>query len=152
MIETCNRRVVACAAAVLFTLVGCSDDTESTGTGSDVTAGDVRSEASDVLGAAGSFAQSTLEQYRERKRDAVIELTQEIEDLKTRGASLTGDARSEADDAIQRLREKRDAFLVQLEEARADSADAWQEVRRGLDRAWTDLDDALKSALERFDD
>ena len=152
MMKTCNKRLAAGAAAVLLSLAGCSEESDSTGTAGDVNAQDVRREASEALGTAGAFAQSTVEQYRQSMRSSIEEADRDIERLKARAASMTGDAKAEAEVVIQNLGEQRDAFAERLDDLRADSTDAWQEIKRGLDRAWTDLNEARKSALDRFDD
>ena len=152
VMNTRNKRLAAGAIVMLFSLVGCYEESDSTGTARDVDALDVRREASEAIGAAGAFAQSTVEQYRQSMRSSIEEADRDIERLKARAASMTGDAKAEADNVIRNLSEQRDTLAQRLDDLRADSADAWQEIKRGLDRAWTDLNEARKSALDRFDD
>lgn len=146
-----NSIIAACATGVILALACCTGDGDAPTAGDDVTAEDVRREASEAAGTAGAFARSTVEEYKQEMRDAISAIDRDIEELRSRAESLTGDAKADAEDAIEDLRDQRDAFITRLNEASADSADAWREVRQGLDAAWADLSQAWQSARDQFD-
>lgn len=152
MYEFCKFVLTVSATAGLVMLIGCSGADDQALPGDGATAEDVQREAAETADAAGSFARSTVEQYKHDMREAVRNIDRDIEKLETRAESLSGDARAQVEDTIEQLRNQRDAFVDRLEQARADTADAWQDIRSGLDRAWNDLEQAGRNALDRFGD
>jgi len=144
--------LAACTATALLAQAGCSGDTDRSSSDGGTSAEDVRREASEAVGAAGSFARSTVDNYKQDMRESISDLNDDIADLVARSESLAGDAQDEAKQLIASLRDRRDALSTRLDEARADSASAWEDTKGGLDRAWRDLDQARRDALERFDD
>lgn len=147
--------VAAVSAALLAAALTACEDTEPdpvpNGPVGDVTAGDVADETRDAMNTAGEFTAQTIDNWRAGMRDELAELDRDIQRLEARAAQLTGEAQAEAREAANDLRAMRDDFVRRVDEASADTAAAWRDVRTGLERGWDELTIAANRALERFD-
>lgn len=137
-----------------LTLAGCGEQDEATGNGAEApertTAQDVAREASEAAATAGEFAKDQINAYRKNARDGLDAIETSIDALAQRVENLSGEAKIKAERELEDLREQRDAFVAELDEASADSAEAWDDVKAGLDLAWADLESATESAMNRF--
>ncbi len=119
---------------------------------SEVTSDDVAREASEAMNTAKTFAASEIDAFRNSMEANVEAVNERIDTLAARAESLTGDARAQIDEAIESLRDQRDAFMRRINEASADSADAWADLKSGLQDAWKELEQASKDAVDQFGD
>jgi len=74
----------------------------------------------------------------------------EIAKLEARTSQLEGDARIALQEQLEELRGKREALSEKREKLRHASDEAWQDVKTGIDGAWRNLDNAVRSAVSRF--
>lgn len=135
--------------AMLIIFPACSDETQDANQG-DVSAQDVREQAGRTVDTAAAFAQSTVEDYKQTMRARVDALNEDIQSIEDRMDSLSAEAKSEAQSTLDTLRTKRDNFMSRIESLSAQSESAWNELKSGVDRAWTELNDARKAALDQF--
>ncbi|MBC7152338.1 MAG: hypothetical protein H5U22_23420 [Rhizobium sp.] len=118
-----------------------------------------------LIAAPAAFAQDTISQTRpnaqddpslarqavEWSQDRLAELDATIAVLKKESARLQGEARAKADETLKTLREKRDAYQAQAEEAVA-NASSWTDAQvatasKSLDENWTAFQIALDDYL-----
>lgn len=148
------RTVVFSTGLAALMLVGCDKHDAANGSGTEAqeptTAEDVAREASDAVTTAGEFAAGQIDTYKDNARKGLDTIEASIDTLSQRVENLSGGAKVEAQRALDNLRERRDEFVSDLDEATADSAKAWNDVKAGLDRAWNDLESATESAMNRF--
>jgi ABC-type transporter Mla subunit MlaD len=115
-----------------------------------VTPGDLADDIGRAADSASDLFSQQLRDYRQTMADRLDTVSADIARLEARAEQLTGEARQEADNAVEALRTQRAAFAARLERASADSAAAWQELKNGLDNAWNDLKNARDAAMDRF--
>ena len=70
--------------------------------------------------------------------------------LKRKSVELKGDAKAQADKALDELNVQRDKASRQLEELKRRSASAWEDVKAATASAMDDLKDAYENLKERF--
>lgn len=137
-----------------LTLGGCDNSESSANSGAkpqkEATASDVARETAEAAQTAVDFAQATIDEYMKNAREGLGTIETSIVILQQRVENMSGEAKIEAQRAIEKLREQRDTFVSEIDKASADSAKAWNDVKGGLDRAWTDLESAAKSAMDQF--
>ena len=86
-----------------------------------------------------------------RKLEAEIEeWNAEIDLLRAKAKSASADAQLDYEQQIDDLKSKRDEMEVKLQELNDASAGAWEDVKRGVDRAWKDMSAAVEAATSRF--
>lgn len=95
---------------------------------------------------------SLARQAVERSQDRLAELDATIAVLEKESARLQGEARAKADVTLKTLREKRDAYRTQAEDAAA-NAKSWTDAqvaaaRKSLDDNWTAFQTARDDYLE----
>ncbi len=142
------------AAGLLACLaLGCGGGSEEEGDGAGgegPTAADVADETREAAGTAGAYAERTLEEVRADMRDRLEAADERIESLEARATELTGDARSELEETLDGLRRQREQVADRLDALGDASGDAWRDVAAGAERAWSELDAAVSSAVDRF--
>jgi hypothetical protein len=147
--------ITMCAGAIAgLTLAGCDSSESSANSGAkpqnEATASDVVREASEAAQTAGDFAQATIEKYIDTAREGLSSVDTSIKTFSQRVENMSGEAKITAQQALEKLREQRDTYVSELDEASANSAKAWSDVMGGLDRAWADLESATKLAADQF--
>ena len=86
-------------------------------------------------------------QFLHRKID---EWNLEIDRLVGLKNQIEEDSKTELNAQIYSLTQKRTEIEQQLQEITATSADAWDDMKSGLDLAWEAMNTAVKSAVSRF--
>lgn len=132
-----------CACGAM--LSGCVESSED-----DVTARDIKDQAAQTMETTREFAQDQIESYKESFQERMNVINTQIDMLETHAATLTGDAKDEVESVINDLESSRDSFMERVQNAQADSQDAWDDIKSGLDSAWDDLKSSAEDAAERF--
>jgi uncharacterized coiled-coil DUF342 family protein len=86
-------------------------------------------------------------QFLHRKID---EWNLEIDKLVSLKDQIEEDSKTELNAQIDSLTQKRTEIEQQLQEITATSADAWDDMKSGIDLAWEAMNTAVKSAVSRF--
>jgi predicted nucleic acid-binding Zn-ribbon protein len=76
---------------------------------------------------------------------------EKIDKLETRLQDVSANARQQYEQELDTLKARRDAYQQRALELQAASADAWSDLRSGLDEAWRNLADALEKAKTHFE-
>lgn len=90
------------------------------------------------------------ETYVDKLRAQLNEWEAEIAKLEAKARQVSADAKLEMTKQIGALRSRRDALRGQIAQAQDASADAWGELRKGLERAGAELKAALDNARAKF--
>jgi hypothetical protein len=90
----------------------------------------------------GKF-QRTMERQLDELEQKIAELEQLAEDIQT-------DIEPEARELLEELKAKRDVARQKLNELEESSGDAWEELRKGLERTWQELEEAFDRAASRL--
>lgn len=91
-------------------------------------------------------------------RDAFVDLMKarmdewnaEIDVLEARARKTEASARVQGEEALKRLRERRDEFRARLEDLRKSGEGAWEDLRSGVSSAADSLRKALEQAGSHF--
>jgi SMC interacting uncharacterized protein involved in chromosome segregation len=86
----------------------------------------------------------------ERWEAALKEWSAKIEVLDAKARRLKADLKEEAQTQVTSLRSKEHALAEQLAKAKASGEEAWDDVRSGLNDAWSDLKDAIERASTKM--
>ncbi|MDZ7754116.1 MAG: coiled coil domain-containing protein [Gammaproteobacteria bacterium] len=88
--------------------------------------------------------------YQERMEAELREWQARIDVLKAKADKAQADQKLEYQEEIESVRAKQQQVRERMKELQDAGADAWQEVKAGLDAAWEDMRSAADRALERF--
>lgn len=74
----------------------------------------------------------------------------EINELETKAKGMRDEVRQEGEQLVASLRQHRDEAREKLAEMQHVGADAFHDVKEGLDKTWSTLKDAIDSTVSRF--
>jgi cell division protein FtsB len=86
------------------------------------------------------------ELYKQKARAKLDEVNARIDVLKAQASNSSADAQLKANKELEKLRSGRDDLKARMDKLQDDSADAWDELRTGLDRAMADIHAAMENA------
>lgn len=87
----------------------------------------------------------------EKKMEAQLEKwSAEIDGLKAKAKMADADARIAINEEIDSAASKKKAAKEKLDELKDAGDDAWEDLKHGIEGAWTSLDAAVRSASSRF--
>lgn len=135
--------------SVLLAASGCDQKPVDRPSGT-VTSEEVRRDAGQAVNTAAEYSAQTKEEFQKRLDARLKELDAEIAKLQEKGRDLKDDAKANWDRKMADLEMKRDAARVKLAEVGHSSAEAWKDVQKGAQSAWTDLDKAFHDASREF--
>jgi hypothetical protein len=92
----------------------------------------------------------TREAYLERMDTELRRWNSRLDDLIAKVGVAKAEVKLEMQEALDRLRLKREATSRHLGQLRDASADAFAEIEKGASRAFDDLQGALETAGEKF--
>lgn len=75
----------------------------------------------------------------------------EIDQLKVKADKAKAGAKTELLKQIDELRAQKQTAQSRLAELQAAGDEAWDEIKAGVDKSWTSLKGAFKSAMSKFD-
>jgi hypothetical protein len=137
--------------AVLLSAVfaGCDRDKNST-TDQPVTSQDVKDKYKDALKTTGDYAVQSKDDFMAAMDKKMKELDAQISDLSQKSANLKDDAKIQADKAMARLREERDAAGKKYDELKQSSQSTWDKSKAAFQAAWNDVENAYTDAKAKF--
>lgn len=78
------------------------------------------------------------------------EWNMEIDLLSEKAGRLAADAKNEYQEQIAALQEKRETARLKIEEIHHAGEGAWEDLKSGVELAWSALSEAIDSARSRF--
>ena len=94
---------------------------------------------------------NSKEAYAQKLRAQIDIWEAEMSKLEARASKLEGDARIALQQQVKDLRANMEKVSNQMDELRRASDDAWQDIKGGIDGAWRNLENAVRSAVSRYD-
>jgi hypothetical protein len=88
--------------------------------------------------------------YEERLRAELDEWTAKIDVLKAKADKAEAGAKLKYYETIEELQSKQVLARDKLRRLHEASGDAWIDLKKGVESAWSDLGDAVRSATSRF--
>ncbi len=74
----------------------------------------------------------------------------EIDELKVKAHLAKADAKDELLKQIEELRVKSEAAQIKLKQLQETGDEAWDEIKAGMEKSWTELKGAMRSAMAKF--
>ena len=93
---------------------------------------------------------SKKEAYEKKIEAQLQEWKTDIDKMKAKADKADAEAKLEYYKQIEDLRTKQEAAQEKLTELKASGGDAWEDLKSGIELAWTSLGEAVKSARSRF--
>ncbi len=88
--------------------------------------------------------------YRQKFEAQIEELNARLAVMRAQAKRLAADAKIAAHEELADTDRKLAALKTRLAELRVSGDDAWQDMKGGVESAWTDLHKAAKQAMKRF--
>lgn len=88
--------------------------------------------------------------YQAKFKSQLDALSEKIETLKSKGTELKADAEIEYNAKMAELYTKREEVEIKLRDLQSSSDEAWGEMRKGVEKAWDNLNTAWNQALAKF--
>lgn len=95
-------------------------------------------------------AMSAKQAYEQKLEAKLNEWKAEIDKLKAKADGAEADSRLRYEKEIDDLKKRQAEARKKLEELRKASDDAWEDMKAGIDSAWSSLGDAIGKATSRF--
>ena len=144
-----SRFVWMLMLAGLLAAIGCEQKPADRTPGK-VTSEDVRRDAGQAVNTAVEFSQQTKEEFQKKLAAQLKDLEGEIAKLREKGRNLKDEAKTNWDRKISELETKREAARAKLAEVGRSTAEAWEDVRKGAQSAWDELEKAFREAAKEF--
>lgn len=90
--------------------------------------------------------------YLEMLADQLREWDVEIDELKVKAHLAKADAKDELAKQIEELRIKKEAAQSKLQQLQEAGDEAWDDIKAGVEKSWTEMKGAFRSALSKFTD
>lgn len=88
--------------------------------------------------------------YMEKLQKQLDGWKADIEKIKAKAGKADAGAKARYAKHLEELKVKQDAARKKLEELRHSGEGAWEDLKTGIDKAWHELRDAVKSAAAKF--
>jgi len=93
----------------------------------------------------------TKEEYQVEMEAQIAKLHTKIDELKVQAALAKADAKDKYHEQIEVLNDKYEVTRVKLQELKASSGNAWEDIKSGLESAWDELQASFKRASTHSD-
>jgi predicted nucleic acid-binding Zn-ribbon protein len=98
----------------------------------------------------GEETMSSREEYVRKMQAKLEEWNTDIDSLTTKAHEVSDDVRREINDQIAVLQAKQVAAQQKFEELTKNGDSAWEDLKAGIDLAWTAIGESIDSAKSRF--
>jgi len=109
----------------------------------------LKQDAKDALTTTTAYLMLQKEQLQKSLGDRLSGLDKQLSDLKAKSGKARDQAKSEWNNTLGQLQEKKQAAAEKLEQLKNGSAEKWQELKAGAEAAFADLEKGLKDAWTR---
>ena len=93
---------------------------------------------------------SNRDEYIRKMQAKLDEWNAEIDMLTGKAGEVTADVRIEYNEQIKSLKTKQAAARQKIEGLQQAGENAWEDMKTGIDLAWTAMGEAINSARSRF--
>ena len=145
---TVRNGITAIAAAA--TLVGCERQNPAASEDRTATGEQVKETITNAATKTEQLASKAKDEVMAGFQKAITEMDTQIGELTEKSKSFSGQTKSEADEALAKLRTQREVAGKKFEELKTASQDTWQDVRSGFEEAWQELKRAYDAVKDKF--
>jgi len=93
---------------------------------------------------------SSRDEYIRKMQAKLEEWNAEIDTLSAKAGEVAADVRNEYNEQIESLKAKQIATRQKIEELQHAGETAWEDLKLGIDMAWSAMGEAIGSARSRF--
>jgi peptidoglycan hydrolase CwlO-like protein len=93
---------------------------------------------------------SSRDEYVRKMQEKLAELNADIDKLVAKGSEVSAEMHSEYNEQLAMLKAKQAAARQKIEEVQKSGESAWQDLKAGIDLAWTAIGESIDSAKSRF--
>jgi uncharacterized coiled-coil DUF342 family protein len=93
---------------------------------------------------------SSRDEYIRKMQVKLEELNAEIDTLTAKAGEVKADLKNEYNEQIESLKAKQAAARQKIEEFQQAGEGAWEDLKSGIELAWTAMGEAIDSARSRF--
>jgi len=93
---------------------------------------------------------STRDEYVRKMQAKLEEWNADIDILTAKANEVSVDLRREFQDQITSLKSRQASAQQKIEELQKDGGSAWEDLKAGIDLAWTAIGESIDSAKSRF--
>ena len=93
---------------------------------------------------------NSRDEYIRKMQAKLEEWNSEIDTLTTKAGEVTAEVKNEYYEQIESLKAKQIATRQKIEELQHAGESAWEDLKSGIDLAWTAMGEAIDSAKSRF--
>lgn len=109
-----------------------------------------KKEVGEAADASAEALRQQREEYRKKINTDLERLDDQLKTWKEKANQAKGDARVRMQKQVADLEVKRDKLRERVKDLKADSKNAWEEMKTGIDKAATDLQGAFDKAKDEF--
>ena len=88
--------------------------------------------------------------YHQNLQAQLNEWSEQTDKLRAKADKAGADAQLEYNKHIEELRSSQQAAIIKLAELKDANDDAWEDLKAGMDSAWSSIGKTLKSATSRY--
>ena len=103
-----------------------------------------------ILAAYGAEEKDQKGEYQKQAETKLKELNQKLEELKIKATELTGKAKKEFHDQLEKFKKTQEAANKKLEELKSASGKTWGKMKAEMDRTLEELDRQYNKMVSRF--
>jgi chromosome segregation ATPase len=93
---------------------------------------------------------SSRDEYVRKMQAKLAELNADIDKLAAKAGEVSAELKSEYNQEMADLKKKQAAARQKLEAMQKSGESAWQDLKAGIDLAWTAIGESIDSAKSRF--
>ncbi|MCF6147807.1 MAG: hypothetical protein E3K37_04020 [Candidatus Kuenenia sp.] len=134
---------------VLFLMVSCGNE-KSEKTETEITAKNVQRKTQETLETTQAYLKQGQEKFAmdiEYKLNAIEE---KIEQLEKRAENATAETKDKYNEIVEELHQRRDVARDKLDELKSAGIDVWEDLKFGMNVAYTDLENFFNKAVSEF--
>ena len=128
-----------------FIILSCGEGKESK-----VSSGDVKKETKEAYETAAEYTKQQKEEFQREMQAKLDEYRKIIYELRVETEEMSAQVKANMNRHIEDLEAKRKAAEEKLAQLKSSSGKAWAEIKKGLDQAVNDLDQAYENASSQF--
>jgi len=133
----------------LFFMTSCSKETHEKAE-THVSSGDVKRERGEALETTKTYLAQQKEKYQKDAESTLNDLNDKIKGLQSKAEQAGTDTKAKYNEIIKGLRKKQEEAQNKLNDLKSKSADAWEDIKSGMDAALENLKNSYNDAVSHF--
>lgn len=133
----------------LFFMTSCSKKSPEKGE-TKVSAEEVKRETGETLETAKTYLAQQKEKYQESAESTLNDLNDKIKGLQAKAEQAGADTKAKYNEIIEGPQKKQGEAQNKLHDLKSKSADAWEDVKSGMDAALENLKNSYNDAVSHF--